>query len=112
MRHVFEDRKKATDVKEYPILVLLPVNPKTPYLNWLVPFAPTLRKEIFDHVGTDIEAYEMSQLWLIAGVKWRITTKSKRVIAAKQSSAPGIGALDMIVVVRRGIGERNKCARL
>ena len=71
----------------------------------MVPLAPTLRKETFDQVGTDIETYEiLFQLKLIAGVKWRISTKSKRTIAAKQSSAPGTAALDMItgeVVVRR-----------
>jgi hypothetical protein len=55
-----------------------------------------LRKETFDHVGTDIETYEMFQFELIAGVEWRISTKIKRTIAAKQSSAPGIAALDMI----------------
>ena len=32
----------------------------------------------------------------IARVKWRICTNSKRTIAAKLSSAPGRGALDMI----------------
>ena len=47
--------KKVTDVKKYPTLGELPVNPKTPYFNWLVPFAPTLRRETFDQVGTDIE---------------------------------------------------------
>ena len=56
MRLGIKERKKATDVKKYPILVELPVNPKAPYFSWLVPFAPTLRKEISDHVGTDIEA--------------------------------------------------------
>jgi len=74
-------------VKKYPTLGELPVDPKTPYFNWLVPFAPMLSNETFDHVGTDIE------------------TKIKRTIAAKLSSAPGIGALDMItgkVVMRRG----------
>lgn len=38
----------------------------------------------------------MVQFGLKAGDKWRISTKSKRTIAAKHSSAPGIGALDMI----------------
>jgi hypothetical protein len=83
-------------VKSYPTLGELPVDPKTPYFNWSVPLAPMLRKETFDHVGTDIETYETFQFELIAGVKWRISTKSKRTIAAKQSSVPGIAALDMI----------------
>lgn len=69
MRLGIKERKKATDVKKYPTLGELPVDPKTPYFNWLVPFAPTLRKETFDHVGTDIETYEMFQLELITGDK-------------------------------------------
>ena len=76
-----------------------------------------LRKETFDHVGTDIETYEMFQFELIAGVEWRISTKSKSTIAAKQSSTPGIAALDMITrdVVwwdGRTVGERKKSAVL
>jgi len=73
-------------VKKYPTLGELSVDPNTPYFNWLVPFAPMLRRETFDQVGTDIE------------------TKSKRTIAAKQNSTPGMGYRDMItedVEVRR-----------
>ena len=55
MRLGIEERKKATDEKKYPTLGELPVDPKTPYFNWLVPFAPMLRRETLDHVGTDIE---------------------------------------------------------
>jgi hypothetical protein len=56
-------------VKKYPTLGELPVDPKTPYFNWLVPLAPMLRKETFDHVGSDIETYGKFQFELIAGVK-------------------------------------------
>lgn len=62
-------KKERTDVKSYPTLGELPVDPKTPYFNWSVPLAPMLRKETFDHVGTDIETYEMFQFELMAGVK-------------------------------------------
>ena len=48
-------KKKVTDVKWYPTLGELPVDPNTPYFNWLGPLSPMLRKETLDHVGTDME---------------------------------------------------------